>query len=366
VSAASTIPPHALRELLEALPKTDIHVHLDGSLRPETILDIMRAENLAPPADTPEGVRDALSVAGESLSLPEYLEFFRTTCSVLQRAEYLERAAYELAMDAAAERVRYIEVRFSPILHLEEGLDVGAVLDAVLAGLTRAERDADIRTGVIVCGIRHIEPEKSLELARLAVDNRDRGVVAFDLAGAERDNPAKHHLEAFYHVLNANMNVTVHAGEAFGAPSIHQAIHYCGAHRIGHGTRLRDDPELLRYVNDHRIPIEMCLTSNLHTGAVNRLEDHPFRAYFDAGLRVSLNTDNRLISRTTITDELEAATTLFDLTPHDLRRLTIHGLKSAFLPYREKQQLVASIVAEVHDVFDRLLPDIDMSRDPVI
>ena len=196
-----------------------------------------------------------------------------------------------------------------------------------------------------------------MELARLTVEYKGRGVVAFDLAGAERDNPAKDHIHAFYHILNANMSCTVHAGEAFGPESIHQAIHYCGAHRIGHGTRLKEDPDLLAYVNDHRIPVEMCLTSNVHTQAVTRLQDHPFREYYDQGLRVTLNTDNRLISRVTVTDELVLATELFDLGPWDLRNLLINGFKSAFLPFLEKVELLRQVIPEVDSTLTRHFPD---------
>jgi adenosine deaminase len=214
-----------------------------------------------------------------------------------------------------------------------------------------------------VCGIRQISPKNSLRLAELAVAYRDRGVVAFDLAGAEKDNPAKDHIQAFYKVLNANMNCTVHAGEAFGPASIHQAIHYCGAHRIGHGTRLREDPDLLAYVNNHRIPVEMCLTSNLHTGVVERIEDHPFKTYYDEGLRVTVNTDNRLISKTTLTQEIHLATRLFHLTPIDLRNLVINGFKSAFIPFQEKVEMMKRVIPEMDAILARHFPGtFDISR----
>ncbi len=352
---ATTHPP-ITRELILALPKTDLHVHLDGSLRPETVLELVGQYGIEHPARTPAEMQRALSVDG-SRSLEEYLEVFEFTLRLLQERSSIERVAYELAVDAAAENVRHLEVRFAPILHQSQGLSLDEILDAALAGLSRANSETGIRTGVIVCGIRHIRPERSLDLADLAVRYKHRGVVAFDLAGAERDNPAKHHLEAFYRVLNANLSCTVHAGEAFGPASIHQAIHYCGAHRIGHGTRLREDPELLAYVNDHRIPIEMCLTSNLHTGAISRLEDHPFRDYFDLGLRVTLNTDNRLISNTTVTDELVLACEMFRLTPGELRYVILNGFKSAFLPFAEKVEMMARVVEELDSVLQAHHPD---------
>ena len=197
--------------------------------------------------------------------------------------------------------MRYIEVRFSPILHTRHGLSLKESVDAARTGLERAERETGIQTGIILCGIRHISPESCLVLAQLALEYKSAGVVGFDLAGAEEHFPAKKHREAFFLILNNNINCTVHAGEAFGPASIAQAVHYCGAHRIGHGTRLREDPDLMDYVNDHRIALEMCLSSNVQTGAVDTLGDHPVKYYLNEGLRVTLNTDNRLMSDTTLT-----------------------------------------------------------------
>ncbi len=350
-------PRHDIsEEVILRLPKTDLHVHLDGSLRPATIIELINEENLSLPASSPGELLELVTVGDQSLTLLEYLEIFNITLKVLQRPETIERAAYELAEDAATENVRHLEVRFSPILHQEKGLTLETVMDAVLSGLRRAEDAFGIHTGVIVCGIRHISPENSLRLAELAVAYKGRGVVAFDLAGAEKDFPAKKHLEAFYRVLNANMSCTVHAGEAFGAASIHQALHYCGAHRIGHGTRLREDEDLLRYVNDHRIPVEICLTSNVHTGATTSLADHPFKFYFDKGLRITVNTDNRLISNTTVTRELYHACRTFDLSPYDLRHLVINGFKSAFMPFSEKVEMLKSVVVEIDSILSHEFP----------
>ena len=337
------------RDVLHSLPKTDLHVHLDGSLRPDTVRELAHADGV----EAPESI-----VIREPGSLVDYLRVFDFTLALLQTPEAIERVAFELAEDAAAENHRLIEVRYAPILHQQRGLGLDEIVDAVRRGLARAERATGILTGIIICGIRHIEPERSLELAELAVRHATAGVVGFDLAGAERDNPAKRHLAAFYHVLNANLSCTVHAGEAFGPASIHQALHYCGAHRIGHGTRLREDPALLEYVNDHRIPVEMCLTSNWHTGAVERLADHPFRDYAARGLRVCLNTDNRLISDTTMTDELALAVGLFDLGPDEIRTVLLNGAASAFLPRDRKVDLMESMAAEI----DRLL---ELSPAPV-
>ena len=328
------------RELIEALPKTDLHCHLDGSLRIETMLELAEQYGVQLPADDAEGLTRALRLGATHEDLTSYLEAFDWTCKVLQTREALQRVAFEVAEDAAAENVAYLELRYSPILHTSQGLRMDQVVQAVLDGLTEAERRYDIVTGVIICGIRNISPETSLQLAELAVAFKNRGVVGFDLAGAEEDYPAKDHKEAFYLILNNNINCTLHAGEAYGPESIAQAIHYCGAHRLGHGVRLREDGDLLNYVNDHRIPIEICISSNIQTGSVKKLERHPFRFYLDLGLRVTLNTDNRLVTATTVTDEYLLAAKRFGLTVEELRWVMVNGFKSAFLPFRDKKMLL--------------------------
>jgi len=342
------------RELIRRLPKAELHVHLDGSLRPETLLELAAGEGLRLPFGTPEEAR-AYMRAHAAPDLARYLETFELTLQVLQTREELSRAAFELAEDAARENVWYLEVRFSPILHGRRGLSWGDAVEAVTAGLRAAEERFVIRTGTILCGIRSISPEHSLELARLAISLKGRGVAGFDLAGAEKGNPAKDHRAAFYEIRNHNVSSTVHAGEDFGPPSIHQALHYCGAHRIGHGTRLCEDGALMAYVNDHRIPLEMCLTSNVQTGAATLL-GHPFRLYFDSGLRVTLNTDNRLVSDTTLTDEYDLACRTFLLDVYDLRRLLIHGFKSAFLPYEDKAHLLRGAVEAMDRLFEEHFP----------
>jgi adenosine deaminase len=250
-----------------------------------------------------------------------------------------------------------MEVRYSPILHQAQGLKLPAILEPVLAGLKRAEREFRMSTGVIICGMRNISPRRSLELAKLAVAYKDRGVVAFDLAGEEKDHPAKDHQRAFRFIADHNLASTVHAGEGFGPPSIAQALHDCGAHRIGHGTRLREDTGLLHYVNDHRIPLEVCLTSNIQTRAVKSVKDHPFRQYLDMGLRVTLNTDNRTVSNTNLTKEYALAARAFRLSPYQVKRILIGGFKSAFLPYAEKARLLRQVVLEIDTVFMEALPD---------
>jgi adenosine deaminase len=327
------------RELLHALPKAELHVHLDGSLRPGTMLELAAEYGRTLPVTDPDALADYMYVR-DARDLVDYLDRFAITLSIMQTADALERIAFELAEDAAAENVRYMEVRFCPELNAQEGLSPHQTVEATLNGLRRAEQSTGIRTGVIICGLRSMSPEVSLAMARVAIDFRDRGVVAFDLAGGEKDNPPKLHRDAFDLVRKANLAVTVHAGEAYGPASISQAIRYCGANRIGHGTRLFEDPDLMGYVNDFRIPLEICLTSNVQTRVAASFEDHPARLYFDHGLVVTLNTDNRLMSGTTMTEEFWRASQLLGFGWDELCRIALYGFESAFLPHQEKQALV--------------------------
>lgn len=348
-------------ELIQALPKTDLHCHLDGSLRPETILDLARIHNVTLPADTPEGIRKACHAGEICKSLEDYLKAFDLTLSVLQTPDALYRAAYELAEDCANENIWYFEVRYSPILHTRKGMKLPNIVDSVLDGLAAAEKDFGIKSGVIICGIRNINPETSLRLAELTVAYKNQGVVGFDLAGSEYDYPAKDHWEAFHLILNNNVNSTTHAGEAYGPDSIRQALHYCGAHRIGHGTRLREDGDLLNYVNDHRIPLEICLSSNVQTRAVKSFETHPLKFYYQLGLRVTINTDNRLMTDTTVSKELWLAHQHYGFTLADIKEIIIAGFKSAFLPFRKKQALLDEVLKEL----DKYPTDARPQSDPL-
>jgi adenosine deaminase len=334
-------------ELIEKLPKADLHVHLDGSLRLTTILDLARSERVELPAEDPEGLRKAMRLGDNCGSLVEYLKAFDVTLRVMQSEDSLRRIAYELAEDAAAENVRYMEVRYAPMLHTRKGLKLTAVVESVLEGLRAAQERHGIESNVIICGIRNVSPESSLEMAELAVAYKSRGVVGFDLAGAEYDHPAKHHRAAFQLVRDNNINVTIHAGEAYGPESIAQAIHVCGAHRIGHGCRLRESGDLLHYVNDHRIPLECCPSSNVQTGAIRNLETHPLKLYKDLGLRVTVNTDNRLVTDTTVSKELWLCHTRMGLDLSDLRQIILNGFKSAFMPFHVKQQYLRKVSDEL-------------------
>ena len=340
-------------ELLHALPKTDLHCHLDGSLRLRTLLELAEQQGVKLPSDTEQGLAKAMKLGEAHGSLEDYLKGFDITLSVMQTEDALYRTAYELAIDAAAENCRLLEVRYSPVLHLSKGLKPTVVVESVLEGLRAAQRETGIIAGVLVCGIRNMSPEISLRLAELSVAYKNRGVLGFDLAGAEHGNPAKDHQEAFQLILNNNINCTVHAGEAYGPPSIAQAIHYCGAHRIGHGVRLREDGDLLNYVNDHRIPLECCPSSNVQTGSVNDLASHPFKFYLDFGIRVTVNTDNRLITNTTVTKELGVLAKQFGLNVKDIRNILVGGFKSAFLTFHDRAQLVRKVQNEMDEIIAR-------------
>ena len=337
------------KERLRRLPKTDLHVHLDGSVRPATLIELAEPQGIELPTTDPGRLGDYMHVQ-DARDLVDYLSRFDVTLSVMQTADALERIAFELAEDAARENVRYMEVRFSPALTIQGDLSMEEAVTAPLAGLRRAEQEYHIRTGIIICGIRNMSPETSMDLANLTVAFKNRGVVAFDLAGAEYNYPAKKHREAFYRVGNANVAATIHAGEAFGPESIHQALHYNNANRIGHGTRLYEDPDLMQYVTDFRIPLEICLTSNVQTRVVGAYSDHPIRLYFDEGIVVTLNTDNRLMSATTVTDEYWRCHEHLDFTWEELTRVAVNGFQSAFLPYQEKRVLVDAVEAEIADL----------------
>ncbi len=333
--------------LFEQLPKTDLHVHLDGSLRLSTILELAEQDQIELPAKDADGLSRVMHIGENTGSLVEYLKAFDVTLRVMQSEASLRRIAYELAEDAAKENVRYMEVRYAPMLHTREGLRLTQVVEAVLEGLNDGQEEFGIHSNIIICGIRNISPESSLEMAQLAVAYKGRGVVAFDLAGAEYDHPAKNHIESFQLVRDNNINVTIHAGEAYGPESIHQAIHDCGAHRIGHGCRLREDGGLLHYMNDHRIALECCPSSNVQTGAVRDLASHPLKLYHDLGLRVTINTDNRLITDTSVSRELWLCHTQMGLGMPDIKRIIINGFKSAFMPFHQKQSLLRRVTTEL-------------------
>ena len=339
-------------ELIKQLPKVELHCHLDGSLRVDTIIDLAKKNNIDLPTIDKNKLSKLISLKSQNISLEKYIALFDITLSVMQSKNSLERISYELMEDLSNDNVVYAEIRFSPILHTKNNLTIDDALRSVKTGLEKGSKKFGIKYGIIICGIRSIDPSVSIKLAELAVDYKNNNVVGFDLAGAEYNYPAKKHKEAFYIIRNNNINTTIHAGEAFGPESIHQAIHTCGANRIGHGIRLLEDPDLMSFINDHRICLEICLTSNYHTGAVKSLSDHPFKFYYDNGLRVSINTDNRLISGTNLSEEYFLASQLFKLKIEDIREIIIMSMKSAFMPHQLKTKMIKAISSELENNFE--------------
>ena len=344
-------------DVIRRLPKAELHVHLDGSLRPRTILELATEQGVKLPTRDLGKLTRLLQAGKRTKNLADYLKIFDYTLSVMQERDALYRVAHELVEDCAAENVRHIEVRYSPILHRKKKLSFEDIVDPVIAGLRDAGAKHNVSTGVIICGIRSMSPRVSMELAELAVAYKGRGVLAFDLAGQERDYPAKEHRGAFQLILKNNINSTVHAGEAFGPASIGQALHYCGAHRIGHGTRLIENPDLLRYVNDHRIPLEVCLSSNVQTRAVKSIKAHPCGHYLKMGLRVTLSTDNRLMSATTVSHEIQAAAQAYGLSVYEVKRVILNGFKSSFMPYAQKARMLRDASLDIDRVLMDAFPD---------
>jgi adenosine deaminase len=345
VSAKREAKPRLTKDALRRWPKAELHVHLDGALRPATMLELARAQGVRLPADTPEALAKTMLVR-DAKNLEEYLEKYMITLSVLQTASALERVAYEFVLDKAAENVRYVEVRYSPLLH-RPALTLAQAIEAPLAGIRRASAETGTKVGLIVCAMRTKPPAESLELARVAAEYQSGGVTAFDLAGAERGYPARDHRAAFEYAAAHGMACTCHAGEGDGPHSIHQALHDVGAQRIGHGTRLGEDPALLEEVVARKIPLEMCLTSNVHTHVVASVAEHPFRRYFQQGVVVTLNTDGPLTDGITLTDEYYLAHVALGLSPDDLARVVLNACESAFLPEYDKVALVSRVQSEL-------------------
>jgi adenosine deaminase len=342
------------RKLLQSLPKVLLHEHLDGVLRPQTVVELAKDVGyVGLPTTDPQALAEWFHQGANQGSLAKYLQGFSHTIAVMQTEEALERVAYEQAEDLSKDGVVYHETRFAPIFHTRKGLTHQQVVSSVLRGLERGRKDFGIASSLIICAMRNMDV--SLEMAELAVDFRERGVVGFDLAGEEGGYPPKKHVDAFHYIQRENFNITIHAGEGYGKESIWQAIQYCGAHRIGHGTRLIDDiavvdgkavklGDLAQYVLDKRIPLEICLISNVHTGATPSLAEHPFKILYEEKFRVTLNTDNRLMSSTSMTREFDAAADTFGLSMDDFEKITINAMKSAFLPYRQRCDFIYSII----------------------
>ena len=339
---------------IRAVPKVLLHDHLDGGLRPATIVELARdiGYNDLPSTD-PEVLAALMTGAARRGHLELYLEPFKHTVAVMQTPEALTRVAAECAEDLAADGIVYAEVRFAPELHLAGGLSLDEVVEAVLAGFRLGSASSGIAARALLTAMR--TTARSLEIAELAVRYRDLGVVGFDIAGAEAGWPPSRHLDAFEYVQRENFHITIHAGEAFGLPSIWEAVQFCGAERLGHGVRLVDDiktdPDgtaslgrLASYVRDRRIALEMSPTSNVQTGVAASIAEHPIGLLRDLSFRITVNTDNRLMSGVTLSSELHALTKAFGYGWADLQWLTVNAMKSAFLHFDQRLEIINSVI----------------------
>ncbi|MFD1542296.1 adenosine deaminase [Nonomuraea guangzhouensis] len=335
-------------------PKVLLHDHLDGGLRAESIVELARDSGYGELPTTDAGnLREWFEAAADSGSLERYLETFQHTVGVMQTREALIRVAAECAEDLADDGVVYAEVRFAPEQHTTTGLSLDQVVEAVLEGFRQGSAGREIKVGTLLTAMRH--QARSMEIAELAVRYRDVGVVGFDIAGAEAGYPPTRHLDAFEYLQRENAHFTIHAGEAFGLPSIWQAIQWCGADRLGHGVRIIDDisvsgdgsaklGRLAAYVRDKRIPLEMCPTSNLQTGAADSIAEHPIGLLRGLHFRVTVNTDNRLMSRTSLSHEFDKLVEAFGYGWDDLQWFTVNAMKSAFIPFDERLALINGVI----------------------
>ena len=342
-------------EIIRNVPKVLLHDHLDGGLRTQTIIELAKELKYTKlPTSDPGELSEWFFRGANKGNLVEYLQGFEHTCAVMQTKDALTRIAYEMMEDMKKDGVCYVETRFAPVFHTGKGLYYEDIINAVLEGLEKGKRDFGVGYGLILCGMRNMK--NTLEIAELAVNFRRQGVVGFDLAGEEGGYPPKKHVDAFQFIKRENFNITIHAGEAFGIESIWQAIQICGAHRIGHATRLIEDMhfdkdgnivslgDLAQYILDTRLPLEINLLSNVHTGAIDKLENHPFIKLYKEKYRVFLNTDDRLMSDTTLTKEYLTATDMFGLTLDDIEKLNINAMKSSFIPYKERLPYIYNII----------------------
>ncbi len=353
-----------IAERIRRAPKVLLHDHLDGGLRPQTVLELADEVGHELPAQDAASLGRWFQESADSGSLERYLETFDHTVAVMQTAEQLRRVARECVLDLAEDGVVYAEVRYAPEQHLQRGLSLQQVVDAVAHGFAEGEAEAEARrlpiaVRQILTAMRH--QARSREIAELYVENRDRGVVGFDIAGAEAGYPPTRHLDAFEYLQRENAHFTIHAGEAFGLPSIWQAIQWCGADRLGHGVRIVDDitvgpdgaPRLGRlasYVRDKRIPLELCPSSNVQTGAVTSIAEHPIGLLTKLRFRVTVNTDNRLMSATSMSQEMTKLVEAFGYGMADLRWFTINAMKSAFVPFDERLAIIDSTIKPAYAI----------------
>ena len=336
--------------IIRQAPKVLLHDHLDGGMRPQTVIELAAEQGYgALPTTDADDLAQWFTRGANRLNLTLYLETFAHTVGVTQTKEGLQRAAAECAEDLANDGVVYAEIRFAPELHTEDGLTLDEVVESVLEGFRQGSHGRNITIGTLCTAMR--TAARSFEIAELALRFRDEGVVGFDIAGAEAGFPPSRHLDAFQLVMRENFHITIHAGEAFGLPSIAEALHYCGAERLGHGVRIIDDitigadgrahlGRLAAYVRDRRVPLEMCPTSNVHTGAAASIAEHPIGLLRKLRFRVTVNTDNRLMSNTGLSQEFEKLQQAFHYTLDDMEWLTVNAMKSSFWPFEQRLDII--------------------------
>lgn len=328
-----------LDSLLKQLPKVELHLHLDGSVKPETMLDFARDAGITLPATDPQGLIPYMQVNDQCGSLKEYLNKFDIVLPFLQTAEAVERVAYEVVEQMAEHNVRYVEVRFAPQLHRHKGMTVDETIESVLRGLKRGEKDFGVKArGIAIC-MRHHTLEQNLDVIEAAATYMGKGIVAVDLAGDESSYSPEQFQEVFAKARQLGLPITIHAGEAAGPSSIYEAVMNLGAIRIGHGVRLKESSSVLQLVKQRRIPLEMCPTSNIQTKAVPSWKVYPLRDYFNQGLMVTVNTDNPTVSGTNLTKEYRILVEKFGFTPRELAAIILNGAEAAFLKREEKEAL---------------------------
>jgi adenosine deaminase len=336
-------------DALRRAPKVLLHDHLDGGLRPQTVIELAAEAGHTLPSTDPEELGAWFHEGADRRDLDLYLQTFEHTVACMQTRESIERVAYECVEDLAADGVVYAEVRMAPELCIEQGLTPDDAVEAMLAGFERGTDAFGIDVGLLVTAMRHAA--RSQEIAEVALRHRDQGVVGFDIAGSESGNPPSRHLDAFRTIAQANSHITIHAGEAFGLPSIWEALQICGAERLGHGVRIIDDitvdPDgdvqlgrLASFVRDRRVPLEMCPTSNINTGVCDTMADHPIGLLRRLRFRVTVNTDNRLMSGTTLSREMHELVQAFGYGWDDLEWLTLNAMKSAFWPFDRRLRII--------------------------
>ncbi len=346
--------PLPTADQIAAAPKVLLHDHLDGGLRPETVIELAEETGYGDlPTTDPGDLAAWMRRGADRKDLVLYLETFAHTVGVMQTPEAIHRVARECAEDLAADGVVYAEIRFAPELHTDRGLSMDEVLEAVTSGFADGSKDTPLTIRTLCSAMRHLN--KSLEVSQLAVRWRDKGVIGFDIAGPEKGFPPDDHMLAFQYAQRENFHFTIHAGEAYGPPSIWKALQWCSAERLGHGVRIVDDitvdadgtatlGRLAHYIRDRRIPLEVCPSSNLHTGVVDTLADHPIKLFKDLRFRVTLNTDNRLMSDVSMSSEMMNMVDTFGWDLRDMQWLTVNGMKSAFLPFDERLDLINTVI----------------------